>query len=192
MHSDETFGWQTCICHHVFHCRNFHLSLCGHGCIGFGQMEDGNNNVSATCFPLVLFWSLLSLVWLAIAISHQILQCCSVGQSFGLFSTLLVFILVGRAAFVFPLSALSNYMCKSASTKIGVRQQVPALPFINYALPLDFHEAIVLMMSLHLHFVGRVDFQLCMIELLFTCFQVNGPFWKWSLLIAVTPPCCKV
>jgi hypothetical protein len=126
-------------------------------------MEDGNNNVSATCFPLVLFLSLLSLVWLAIAISHQILQCCSVGQSFGLFSTLLVLILVGRAAFVFPLSALSNYMCKSANTKIGVRQQVPALP-------LDFHEAIVLMMSLHLHFVGRVDFQLCMVELLFTCF----------------------
>jgi hypothetical protein len=131
-------------------------------------MEDDNNNVSATCFPLVFFLSLLSLVWLAIAISHQILQCCSVGQSFGLFSTLLVLILVGRAAFVFPLSALSNYMCKSANTKIGVRQQVPALPLVNYALPLDFHEAIVLMMSLHLHFVGRVDFQLCMVELLFT------------------------
>jgi hypothetical protein len=164
MYSDETFGWQTCICHHVFHCRNFHLSLCGHGCIGFGQMEDGNNNVSATCFPLVLFLSFLSLVWLAITISHQILQCCSVGQSFGLFSTLLVLILVGRAAFVFPLSALSNYMCKSANTKIGIRQQVPALPLVNYALPLDFHEAIVLMMSLHIHFVGCIDFQLCVIE----------------------------
>jgi NhaP-type Na+/H+ or K+/H+ antiporter len=94
----------------------------------------------------------------------------TVGQSFGLSSSLLVLILVGRAAFVFPLSALSNYMCKSANTKIGVRQQVPALPLVNYALSLDFHEAIVLMMSLHLHFVGCVDFQLCMVELLFTCF----------------------
>ncbi|KAH9576528.1 hypothetical protein CY35_01G166900 [Sphagnum magellanicum] len=48
----------------------------------------------------------------------------TVGQSFGLSSTLLVLILVGRAAFVFPLSALSNYMRKSANTKIGVRQQI--------------------------------------------------------------------
>jgi len=46
------------------------------------------------------------------------------GQSFGLFSTLLVLILVGRAAFVFPLSALSNYIRKSSNTKIGIRQQV--------------------------------------------------------------------
>jgi sodium/hydrogen exchanger 8 len=88
----------------------------------------------------------------------------TVGQSFGLFSTLVVLILVGRGAVVFPLSALSNYMCKSANTKIGIRQQVPALPLVNYALPLDFHEAIVLMMSLHLHFVGCIDFQLCVIE----------------------------
>ncbi|CAK9216172.1 unnamed protein product [Sphagnum troendelagicum] len=48
----------------------------------------------------------------------------TLGQSFGLFSTLLVLILVGRAAFVFPLSALSNYIRKSSNTKIGIRQQV--------------------------------------------------------------------
>ncbi|KAG0582840.1 hypothetical protein M758_3G092200 [Ceratodon purpureus] len=46
------------------------------------------------------------------------------GQSFGLFATTLMLILVGRAAFVFPLSALSNYMRKSSDTKISFRQQI--------------------------------------------------------------------
>jgi len=46
------------------------------------------------------------------------------GESFGLFMTLIVLILIGRAAFVFPLSVLSNYMRKSSNTKIGFRQQI--------------------------------------------------------------------
>ncbi|XP_024389243.1 sodium/hydrogen exchanger 1 isoform X2 [Physcomitrium patens] len=46
------------------------------------------------------------------------------GNYFGLFMTLIVLILVGRAAFVFPLSALSNYMRKSSDTKITFRQQI--------------------------------------------------------------------
>jgi NhaP-type Na+/H+ or K+/H+ antiporter len=61
----------------------------------------------------------------------------TLGQSFGLFSTLLVLILVGRAAFVFPLSALSNYIRKSSNTKIGIRQQVLTPPYMKYAVPLN-------------------------------------------------------
>ncbi|KAH9576535.1 hypothetical protein CY35_01G167000 [Sphagnum magellanicum] len=48
----------------------------------------------------------------------------NVGPSFGLFSKLLVFLLVGRAACVFYYSALYNYMWKSANTKISVHQQI--------------------------------------------------------------------
>jgi sodium/hydrogen exchanger 8 len=76
----------------------------------------------------------------------------TLGQSFGLFSTLLVLILVGRAAFVFPLSALSNYIRKSSNTKIGIRQQVLTPPYMKYAVPLNIilHKTVVSMMILHL------------------------------------------
>jgi sodium/hydrogen exchanger 8 len=49
----------------------------------------------------------------------------SVGEFLGLFGILLLLVLVGRAAFVFPLSALSNYWTKSPTTKISLRHQVP-------------------------------------------------------------------
>lgn len=49
---------------------------------------------------------------------------CRFKESAGLFGSLLALILIGRAAFVFPLSALSNYSTKSAATKINGRQQV--------------------------------------------------------------------
>jgi sodium/hydrogen exchanger 8 len=48
----------------------------------------------------------------------------SVGEFLGLFGILLLLVLVGRAAFVFPLSALSNYWTKSPTTKISLRHQV--------------------------------------------------------------------
>ncbi|CAM6039506.1 unnamed protein product [Sphagnum compactum] len=48
----------------------------------------------------------------------------SVGEFLGLFGILLLLVLVGRAAFVFPLSALSNYWTKSPTTKISIRHQV--------------------------------------------------------------------
>lgn len=55
-------------------------------------------------------------------LSHYV---CSVGEFLGLFGILLLLVLVGRAAFVFPLSALSNYWTKSPTTKISLRHQVP-------------------------------------------------------------------
>jgi hypothetical protein len=39
---------------------------------------------------------------------------CSFGTLMGIYSTLLFLILLGRAAFVFPLSVLSNYMNRKA------------------------------------------------------------------------------
>ncbi len=93
---------------------------------------------------------------LAVAYIITSSHCCgvlgSLGQSFGLFSTLLVLILVGRAAFVFPLSALSNYIRKSSNTKIGIRQQVLTPPYMKYAVPLNIilHKTVVSMMILHL------------------------------------------
>ncbi len=90
---------------------------------------------------------------LAVAYIITSSHCCgvlgSLGQSFGLFSTLLVLILVGRAAFVFPLSALSNYIRKSSNTKIGIRQQV-LTPYMKYAVPLNIilHKTVVSMMIL--------------------------------------------
>ncbi|PON96658.1 Na+/H+ exchanger [Trema orientale] len=46
------------------------------------------------------------------------------GTSLGVSSILLVLVLVGRAAFVFPLSFISNLTKKSESDKIGFKQQV--------------------------------------------------------------------
>ncbi len=50
-------------------------------------------------------------------------------ESLGLFGSLMSLILLGRAAFVFPLSILSNYTTKSAGAEIGVRQMVPSRSF---------------------------------------------------------------
>jgi hypothetical protein len=48
---------QACICDHVFHCRNLHLSVCWYGCPGCWQMEDEQNQVQF--FADFLCWSLL-------------------------------------------------------------------------------------------------------------------------------------
>ncbi|XLS89588.1 hypothetical protein HN51_065596 [Arachis hypogaea] len=48
----------------------------------------------------------------------------SPGKSVGISSVLLGLILVGRAAFVFPLSFLSNLLQKSPHVKIDMKQQV--------------------------------------------------------------------
>eukprot|EP00246_Nothoceros_aenigmaticus_P008932 TRINITY_DN241_c1_g1_i2.p1 TRINITY_DN241_c1_g1~~TRINITY_DN241_c1_g1_i2.p1 ORF type:complete len:317 (-),score=29.29 TRINITY_DN241_c1_g1_i2:33-983(-) len=48
----------------------------------------------------------------------------SVGETAGIFGTLLTAVLVGRAAFVFPLSALANFLRKSPTTKIAFKQQI--------------------------------------------------------------------
>ncbi|PSS06096.1 Sodium/hydrogen exchanger 4 like [Actinidia chinensis var. chinensis] len=44
----------------------------------------------------------------------------SFGTSLGIYSTLMFLILLGRAAFVFPLSALSNYMNRNAGTSSAI------------------------------------------------------------------------
>ncbi|CAK9194644.1 unnamed protein product [Sphagnum troendelagicum] len=48
----------------------------------------------------------------------------SIGQFFSLFGVLLFLTVLGRAAFVLPLSALSNYCTKSPNTKISPHHQV--------------------------------------------------------------------
>ncbi len=52
---------------------------------------------------------------------------CSPGTSVAVSSILLVLIMVGRAAFVFPLSFLINLTKKSTSEKISFRKQVCVL-----------------------------------------------------------------
>jgi hypothetical protein len=52
------------------------------------------------------------------------LWICSIGQFFSLFGVLLFLTVLGRAAFVLPLSALSNYCTKSPTTKISPHHQV--------------------------------------------------------------------
>ncbi|KAH7447621.1 hypothetical protein KP509_01G114300 [Ceratopteris richardii] len=48
----------------------------------------------------------------------------SVATSIGICATLLAFILLGRAAFVIPLSAASNFASRGARTRITFRQQI--------------------------------------------------------------------
>ncbi|KAK1582295.1 hypothetical protein Q3G72_013735 [Acer saccharum] len=52
------------------------------------------------------------------------LNTLSVGNSLGIYGILILLILVGRAAFVFPLSALTNYMNRGRSSSITFKQQV--------------------------------------------------------------------
>ncbi|KAK2639867.1 hypothetical protein Ddye_027662 [Dipteronia dyeriana] len=52
------------------------------------------------------------------------LNTLSIGNSLGIYGILILMILVGRAAFVFPLSALSNYMNRGRSSSITFKQQV--------------------------------------------------------------------
>ena len=54
---------------------------------------------------------------------------CSPGKSIGASSVLLGLVLVGRAAFVFPLSFLINLSKKSYSEKIEFKQQVSGFVF---------------------------------------------------------------
>lgn len=59
------------------------------------------------------------------SISLGIYVCiASLSESAGIFGTLLGGVLVGRAAFVFPLSALANYLRKPSTAKITWREQV--------------------------------------------------------------------
>lgn len=50
-------------------------------------------------------------------------------ESVGLFGSLMSLVLLGRAAFVFPLSVLSNYSTKSSGAKISIRQMVTSGSF---------------------------------------------------------------
>ncbi|KAK3199856.1 hypothetical protein Dsin_023271 [Dipteronia sinensis] len=52
------------------------------------------------------------------------LNTLSIGNSLGIYGILILLILVGRAAFVFPLSALSNYMNRGRSSSVTFKQQV--------------------------------------------------------------------
>ncbi|KAI9184797.1 hypothetical protein LWI28_001129 [Acer negundo] len=52
------------------------------------------------------------------------LNTLSIGNSLGIYGILILLILVGRAAFVFPLSALTNYMNRGRSSSITFKQQV--------------------------------------------------------------------
>ncbi|KAF8409666.1 hypothetical protein HHK36_005745 [Tetracentron sinense] len=94
---------QTCICDDVVYCRNIHLSLCGHGRSRHGEME--NEQVESVT---VIFFLLYSF-----------------GTSMGIYSIIILLISLGRAAFVFPLSALSNHMHKNAEIiRITFKHQI--------------------------------------------------------------------
>lgn len=131
--------WKAWLCDYVFYCGDFHFSICGNGCIRCGQMEDGADIVRNSGFSSYYDWSTLHiisyscecfscfLIFLSIATCILILILFGIfssGDYFGLFFTIITLVLVGRAAFVFPLSALANYMRKSSDTKITFRQQV--------------------------------------------------------------------
>lgn len=48
----------------------------------------------------------------------------SPGTSIAVSSTLFALVLLGRAAFVFPIANIKNYFQRTESTKIGFRKQV--------------------------------------------------------------------
>jgi len=62
------------------------------------------------------------------------LWICSIGQFFSVFGVLLFLTVLGRAAFVLPLSALSNYCTKSPNTKISPHHQVQTTHLLLWIL----------------------------------------------------------
>lgn len=63
-----------------------------------------------------------------------LLSFLSPGKSVAVSSILLGLVLLGRAAFVFPLSFLSNLAKKSPNDKISFREQVRICPFFQWLL----------------------------------------------------------
>lgn len=47
-------GSQTCLCNIVIYRRDFSVSLCWHGCIGYREVEDCQSNLQACSLPLSL------------------------------------------------------------------------------------------------------------------------------------------
>jgi hypothetical protein len=62
------------------------------------------------------------------------LWICSIGEFFSIFGVLLFLTVLGRAAFVLPLSALSNYCTKSPNTKISPNHQVQTTHLLLWIL----------------------------------------------------------
>lgn len=69
--------WQAWICNYVVYRRDLHFFICGHGCIGCRQMEDGTSKVSVDCIlPYLLSSSpLLCLFQHKINIYQKELPC---------------------------------------------------------------------------------------------------------------------
>ena len=71
--------WQAWICNYVIYCRDLHFFICGYGCIGCRQMEDGTSKVSVNCILpyilsspfLCLFQHKINICWKKFVICHH-------------------------------------------------------------------------------------------------------------------------
>lgn len=79
---------------------------------------------------------------------------CSFGASMGIYSMTLLLILLGRAAFVFPLSAFSNYMNRRAVRRcsLSIKQQVSIFHLAN---------------NLFRHLIRKIIFSRLLLNLMF-------------------------
>lgn len=74
--------------------------------------------------PFILAFPVVRIVMLNVISNWYYTLCFSPGTSVAVSSALFALVLVGRAAFVFPISNLTNCMKKRDSTKIEFKQQV--------------------------------------------------------------------
>lgn len=96
-------------------------------CLGRSNHFCGFSTLLPAFFSHIEVFCLVVIAWGLLKYKNSIdgsFVICSFKESAGLFGSLLGLILLGRAAFVFPLSALSNYTTKSPTAKINFRQQV--------------------------------------------------------------------
>lgn len=119
---------QARFCYIIIYCWNIHIPLCWYGCFGHWEVEICKRQVNFDIIEVdhLLFWLYVSgkrLAWLMVLCFNSI---CSPQLSVQVSSILLGLVLVGRAAFVFPLSFLSNLMKKSPEERISFNQQVCA------------------------------------------------------------------
>lgn len=125
--------FQARLCNYLIHCWNLYISICWHGRFRHWQMEKKRSQVvenfsSSHCKSVEHELSTnqwFTILFLMLIIFLNTLPCwSSIGTSVAVSSTLIALVLIGRAAFVFPIANITNCIKTRESTKIEFRSQV--------------------------------------------------------------------
>lgn len=135
---------QARICDAFLYCGDIYISLCWNRCSWFHQVEDkqlkvykmsrGQKRKKKTIQSSTLIWT-SSIILRRLYHSNTNPSSCSVAGTLEVSSVITALILLGRAAFVFPLSVFTNFMNRNTqrSESITFKHQVQYYSF-NYII----------------------------------------------------------